>query len=65
MHIVKREGMRCIALTEDEFDTVMNGFNCLMQHYLLHPAAPEKSVEDADSILTESLMLLAEDDGRE
>lgn len=63
MHVTKREGLRCVALTEEEFDKVMDGFNCLMQEYILSSKPAEAAIEKADEILTGALEILAVDDG--
>lgn len=61
MHVAKKNGLRLICFTEDEFSKVMSGFDSLKARR----TTAETPVElDAESLLVEALTILATDDGQ-
>lgn len=62
MHVAKKNELRLICFTEEEFSTLMSGFDSLKARR----TTSETPVElNAESLLVEALSILAVDDGIE
>ena len=63
MHITKRDGLRTVTFTEEEFDTLHTAYCLLMATTTLETEQPNTYINNGDSLVTRALELLALDDG--